>query len=339
MSKTVGFFGGKFVPVHNGHVYSMIQASTMVDELHVIVCYDEESEKEELYKDSVIPYIHPSQRARWWKEITKDMPHIHVHTVYHKNTMDIKDWEDGAFSIKEAIGKPITHVFSSEESYDEFFVKLYPESTHCLLDFKRTCHPISATQIRKEGVMRHWHHLPKVVQRYFVKKVVVVGSESCGKSTLVRNLATLYNTVFVEEHGRTYYEELGDFETFYREDFHKIAFRQKYFEEEGLKHANKVIFYDTEAIVTLRFLVEYNGVDSELLRQIANEQEYDLWLFLEDDVVFVDDGTRGYVNDRNNSTHLLKQLLKEHRVKYISIKGSFSERLSSAMKEVDKLLQ
>jgi len=96
---------------------------------------------------------------------------------------------------------------------------------------------------------------------------------------------------------------------------------------------------DTEAIVTLRFLVEYNGVDSELLRQIANEQQYDLWLFLEDDVVFVDDGTRGYVNDRNNSTYLLKQLLKEHRVKYISIKGSFSERLSSAMKEVDKLLR
>jgi len=60
-------------------------------------------------------------------------------------------------------------------------------------------------------------------------------------------------------------------------------------------------------------------------------------LFLEDDVIFVDNGTRGYVNDRNNSTHLLKQLLQEHRVPYISIKGSYLDRLLFAMKEVDKL--
>lgn len=42
MGKTVGMYGGKFLPLHMGHVYMMTKASTMVDELHIIVSYDEE---------------------------------------------------------------------------------------------------------------------------------------------------------------------------------------------------------------------------------------------------------------------------------------------------------
>ena len=44
----VGMFGGKFIPIHAGHVYAMIYASTMVNELHVIVSYDEDYEREAL---------------------------------------------------------------------------------------------------------------------------------------------------------------------------------------------------------------------------------------------------------------------------------------------------
>jgi len=39
--RKIGMYGGKFLPVHMGHVYAMIKASTMVEELHVIVSYDE----------------------------------------------------------------------------------------------------------------------------------------------------------------------------------------------------------------------------------------------------------------------------------------------------------
>jgi len=337
--KRVGFIGGKFSPIHNGHVYAMTVASCMVDELHVIVCYDEESEKKELHDNSKIPYIHHTQRARWWKEITKHLPHVHVHMVYNKNTMKIADWQQGATDIKKVIGKPITHVFSSEESYTAFFNELYPEAQHIVVDGQKERFPISSSRLRAEGVYEHWDMLPGVVQRYFIKKVVVVGSESCGKSTLVQNLALLYNTNFVEEHGRSYYEEIGDFDTFYQEDFNKIAYRQKYFEEVKLKHANKVLFCDTEALVTNRFHKEFFGTDSDLLREIACEQQYDLWLFLQDDVPFIDDGTRGYVNDQHYSTQLLKDSLDEHRIPYVIVKGSYEERLLIAMEKVDELLE
>ncbi|MBD3108446.1 AAA family ATPase [Bacillus sp. AGMB 02131] len=338
MGKTVGFYGGKFTPLHNGHVYAMLMASVMVDELHVIVCYDEDSEKNELHKDSLAPYFSYQIRARWWKEITKHMPHVQVHTVYNPNTMNIKDWQIGAEEIKRVIGKPISHVFSSDSSYDVFFETLYPEANHIVLDEKRERFPISSTVIRRDGVFAHWDMIPKAVQRYFVKKVVVIGSESCGKSTLVKNLALIYGTNYAEEQGRTYYEELNDYDYFSDEDLIRIAYRQKYFEEKAVYQSNKLLFCDTEATVTRRFYNEYLGKDHDLLREIAIQQHYDLWLFLEDDVSFVDDGTRGYVGDRTYSSQLLKRLLSEQNISYTILQGSYEERLKKAIIEIDKLL-
>jgi len=41
-----------------------------------------------------------------------------------------------------------------------------------------------------------------------IKKVVLIGSESTGKTELAKQLATKYNTVFVNEHAREYVENL-----------------------------------------------------------------------------------------------------------------------------------
>lgn len=69
--RKIGMYGGKFIPVHMGYVYAMIKASTMVEELHVIVSYDEEYEKEHYYHHSHIEAIPYKIRLRWWKQITK----------------------------------------------------------------------------------------------------------------------------------------------------------------------------------------------------------------------------------------------------------------------------
>lgn len=342
MTKKIGMYGGKFLIPHLGHVFCMTVASTIVDELHVIVSYDEEYEKRVSFKDSKVEHISYLQRVRWWKEITRDMEHVTVHAVYETNNGEFESWKAGAKAINEAIGETITHVFSSEFSYGEFFSKLYPTAEHVVIDEGRNKYPISATKLRTEGVYKHWDMLPDVVKRYFVKRVVVVGTESCGKSTLVRNLATLYNTNFVEEHGRTYFEELGSYDTF-EEDYLKIAYRQKHFEEQGLKRANKLLFIDTEALVTNRFLMTYHGYglkDTQTLFQIAESQKYDLWLFLESDVEWVDDGTRtlGEQSERDKGNDMLKGMLAIHDIDYVTVKGNYNERIKIALENVDKLL-
>lgn len=347
---TVGMYGGKFYPIHSGHVFAMTVASTMVDELHVIVSYDDEFEKNNLSKDSKLEHVGHKQRVRWWKEITKHLPHVHVHAVYETNNGNFESWQAGADGIKQAVGKPITHVFSSESSYGEFFSKLYPEAEHVVIDEDRTKYPISATKLRKEGVYKNWDLLPEVVRRHYVKKVVVVGTESCGKSTLVQNLATLYNTNHVEEYGRTFYEDMDSYETF-AEDYLKIAYKHKAMEEEALKGANKLVFIDTEANVTERFFREFhfnnfspNGERiydiTKVLYSMAEAQKYDLVIFLEPDVEWVDDGTRLLGDDvkRKSGNSVLKFLLDKHDTEYITINGDYNNRLKESIKLVDKLL-
>lgn len=337
----VGMFGGKFLPCpHMGHVYAMIRASTMVDELHVILSYDEEHEQK-LYAGSKIPHIPYRVRLRWWSQLTKDMPHVHVHAIYEQQTGDISDWARGAEAIKAAIRKPIDTVFSSEHAYTDIFAHLYPDAQHVLIDANRIAYPISGTKLRTDGVLKHWHMLPEIVKPYFAKKVVIVGTESCGKSTLVRNLANLYNTTFVEEWGRTYYERLGDCENItLLEDYPEIAFEHKYHEKTQAAKANRVLFIDTEAIVTQYYSMLYIGQRQAILDEIARMQHYDLWLFLEPDVKWVDDGTRSFGEPmlRQKNNELLKKLLAEFGVSYQTISGNYQERMDQAVRLVNELI-
>lgn len=336
----VGFYGGKFIIPHNGHLYAMIQASTMCKELHIIVSYDERYE-DSLYADNKVTKVNYKLRVRWWKQITKDMPHVHVHAVYEEQTGHIEDWQKGADGIKSAIGKPIDAVFSSEYEYDPIFARLYPEATHVIIDHQRSRFNISGTKIRQDGVLKHWDMIPSVVREHFVKKVVIVGTESNGKSTMVRNLASLYGTCYVEEIGRTFYEKMNDYNTL-PEDFSQIAVKHAHEVYKKQKEANKILFVDTEAYVTQNFSVEYEGEDVEqpLVEAIAKSQKFDLWLFLDPDVEWVDDGTRAFGDQevRERSSQRLKALLDSQGVKYQVISGNYYSRLNQAMNAVDALI-
>lgn len=336
----VGFLGGKFFPPHMGHVNAMIRASTLVDELHIIVSYDEAYEAKLCAVSGLMKPIPPTLRARWWKQLTKDMPHVKVHTVYEEQTGKIEDWAKGAAGIKAAIGKPIDVVFSSEHGYDKIFKELYPSAEHFVIDSDRKQFPISATQIRNEGAFAHWDMIPEVVRPYFNKTVVIVGTESSGKSTLVKNLANMYNTRYVEEYGRTFYERIGDEETL-PEDYQQIAFEQKFHEKHQLERANKVLFVDTEANVTNYYSQLYLKEWDDVVAAIAKAQDYDLWIFLEPDVTWVNDGYRQHGEQavREGNAGFLKEMLKANDVEYISISGDYHERLIQAKTAVDNLLK
>ncbi|MED1793103.1 multifunctional transcriptional regulator/nicotinamide-nucleotide adenylyltransferase/ribosylnicotinamide kinase NadR [Brevibacillus nitrificans] len=339
---TVGFIGGKFLPLHLGHVHAITRAACLCDELYVVLSYSQARDRKLCEKAGIqiMPY---EVRLRWLSGLAKDMENVHLLAVEDTaETDEAYDWAAGAADIRRQIGKPIDFVFSSETSYEPIFQQLYPEARHIILDAERKQVPISATRIREEGIFTHWEHIPAIVRPTFVKKVVVVGTESCGKSTLTRYLAKLYNTVFVEEYGRTVCEEVGGCETILTEEFYPhIAYGHKMKEYEAIKQANKVLFVDTEAVVTQFYSELYTGRTFSVLDQVAKEQQYDLWLYMEPDVPWVDDGLRVHGENlvRHENNEKLKRMLRERHIAYVSIAGSYHERLQQATDHVDALLQ
>ena len=270
--ETIGMFGGKFLIVHKGHVHAMRKAAAMVDKLYVIVTYNVMFEREVYFHKSKIAPIAVEQRLRWWHEITKELDNVHVYAIEETNinknadthidadTNDYAhthanvepDWESCADSIKTLIGKPIDFIFSSELSYSDYFDDLYPKAKHIIIDADRQLYLISASQLRHDGAIQHWDMLPGAVQPYFAKGVVIVGTESTCKTTLAKDLAYHYDTCYVEEAGRKFYEEINA-EIVLLEDFAQIAYEHKYHERQARKAANKIYFVDTEAITTQFF--------------------------------------------------------------------------------------
>lgn len=338
---TVGFIGGKFLPLHLGHVYTIVHASSMVDELFVVLSHSELRDRE-LCQNSKITYIPAHIRLRWLSQLTKDMHHVKVISIEDQQDNDNYDWAEGAHLIKRKIGKPIDFVFSSEIQYTDIFKELYPNATHKLIDPLRSQVNISATTIRTEGVFKHWEFIPEFVRPYFIKKIVVVGTESCGKSTLTRNLAKIYNTTYVAEYGRTLCEELGGCDgIMVKEDYQRIAYGQKMEEFKAIEKANKIVFIDTEAIVTQFYSNLYNDEHQTVLDEIAKLQDYDLWLFLEPDVKWVNDGLRvhGEESSRDRNNLHLKTLLNNRRIDYKVLSGDYESRLKGAIQYIEKLLQ
>lgn len=337
----VGFIGGKFLPLHQGHVSAITKAACMVEELYVVLSYSDQRDQS-LCQSCSFPYIPSDIRLKWLHQLTKDMENVKVIAVEDEATSDESyDWERGAFEIKQKIGKPIDMVFSSEDSYEPIFAKLYPESKHILLDPERTLFPISATKIRTKGAFACWEYLPDIVKPFFVKKVVVVGTESCGKSTLVRYLGKVFQTSYVEEYGRTVCEYLGGCDGILSEvEFQEICYQQKIKELEAQRQANKLLFVDTEAIVSQYYSHLYLGKHLDLIDAIIKTQHYDLWLFLEPDVNWVDDGYRVYGEEevRNKNNQLLKEMLEQYGIHYHTITGSYEKRLDTAIRLVNNLL-
>lgn len=339
---SVGFIGGKFLPLHMGHVYAITKAACLCDELYVVLSYSKNRDAV-LCKDSKVKEMPHEIRLRWLCQLTKDMENVRVIKVEDEYDSDeVYNWEEGARQIKKAIGKPINYIFSSENSYEEIFSRLYPEAKHVIIDSSRDRYPISATRIRAEGVYRHWEMLPEFVKPYFIKKVVIVGTESCGKSTLTRYLAKLYNTNYVEEYGRTICEELGGYDGILTKDiFSHIAYNHKVLEYDAYKKANKVVFIDTEAIVTQYYSELCLGERNPLMDIVAENQEYDLWIYLEPDVQWVNDGLRIYGDEkiRQENNLKLKEMLKSRNIQFVSMSGTYIERLSKSIELVNHLLE
>lgn len=323
---TVGFIGGKFLPFHSGHEYAILKAYEQVDKLYVILSSSEVRDKELCEKDGC-KYMPAAIRMSWLGKTFSKHDNIEIVNVEDYDGDSDYDWDKGAELIKNAIKENIDIVFSSEPEYEFHFKKNYPNAKHVIIDSDRSNYPVSATMIRRNP-FRYWNFIPEAVRPFFAKKVAIVGTESCGKTTLCKNLSKIYNTVWVPEYGR---DICYDFKNHLTEAvFDEIVINQYLQDEASLYKANKFTIIDSEAVVSQYYLGEYfKCAKSDFIAKFIEKQNIDLYIYLEPDVPWVADGIRflGTPEVRKKNNEKLKTLFEEYGIKIHCVSGNYEERL------------
>ena len=339
----LGVYFGRFLPPHRGHLYQMIEASTKCQHL-VVVISDNANQTRDICKEAGIPEISYRLRKQWISQQLQDMDHISVRVL---DETDIPvypaGWDLWSQRMREVVPEHIDAFFVGDMEYGDTLATYFPEATVELFDPARTRYPISATDIRS-NILGNWHYILGAARPFFSKKVLIAGTESCGKTTLTKCLAKLYNTSWSEEVGRYYAKEfLGNDETIYTdEDFSRIAHLQYEQDYHALRACNKVCFFDTDATYTDYFSELYMGHRNELVQKYIDHTRYDRLIYLLPDVKWVADGQRlnGDQRKRMELNDRLLNMYKEHGFgdKIVIVGGDYNQRLTQAIQLVDELL-
>ena len=327
-----GVVFGKLMPCTKGHQYLINTALNNCDKVTVIVC-------------SVIDEPIPGElRFGWVKEIYKNEKRINiVHCSEELPQYPEEDkatfWCLWADVIRRYSPEDIDCLFTSEE-YGEPFSK-YLGTSHYLVDLKRETYPVSGTAVRKDP-FGNWRHLPDVVKKYYIKRIAIVGPESVGKSTLTKNLATYFSTNFVDEYGRFVYEHNGNKVSI--DDFILISEGRQELENWVSKYSNRVVFCDTEDISTyvasqMYYPEQYYKVHDFFKKKMESSRRYDLYILLDPGVPAVQDGTRGFLNDRIIHYEMIKEELIRWNCKFVEVGGNHSDRFLSAKKLTKAILK
>jgi len=329
-----GIYGGSFNPLHISHVRCLIEAANQCQRLIVVLSHGERRHE-----------IDVRQRYRWLYHLTSHLGNVRI-LVLSDNAETKEDytaeyWHQDAEKVKAFAGEPIDVVFCGSD-YDDnsFWLRCYPQAELKIIPRDE----VSSTAIRQDP-LAHWDWLPPVVRPFYAKKVLITGSESTGKSTLTTNLAHYFNTTFLEEVGRDMSERSGTDTMMLPEDFTDILLHHKIREAQALQNANRILFEDTDCLVTLFFLGFLDGPDQPnnqaLAEAIARLNSYDLILFLEPDVTFIQDGGRSPIiaADRLAYSDQIKQIYRTHGYNFHCISGNYQSRFEQAVTLVNQLIR
>lgn len=321
---TLGFIVGKFYPPHRGHKHLIDTAREQVDRLIVMVA------------------AHPSQsiagelRKAWLEEIHPD---CEIHLVADELEDDSQQWAD--FTVAY-LGRAPDVVFTSED-YGPEYARLMG-SRHVEVDRQRRVVPISGTAIRRDP-LRHLEWLEPCVRAHFVRRVVLVGAESTGKTTLAGQLAEHYDTVWVAEYGREQWETkvagmaISDpLPAWSREEFVEIATEQQRREEQLARQAQGLLVCDTNAWATGTWFERYFQTRDPEIDAIGAAAKADLYLVPTPAVPFVQDGFRDGELIRDWMHQRFVEQLAAGSVPWQVLEGSYEDRYREAIGAIDRLL-
>ena len=187
-----------------------------------------------------------------------------------------------------------------------------------------------------------------------IKKVIIIGPESTGKSTLCQQLAEHYHTLWCPEYAREYLLKHGM--NYSYDDLLTIAKGQIRLEEETIQltignqqSANShspltthhfPLFIDTDMYVMKVWCEFVFGKCHDFILEQIKKRKYDLYLLCNIDLPWVKDELREYpdLETRGKLYGIYKDRMVSQTVPWADISGNYEERLQKAIVAVDSLL-
>jgi NadR type nicotinamide-nucleotide adenylyltransferase len=169
-------------------------------------------------------------------------------------------------------------------------------------------------------------------------KIVIIGPESTGKSTLCQQLAAHYETVWCPEYARTYLDVNGT--EYGPDDLMRIAQGQLALEEWMAAEAKPPYYFvDTDLyVMKVWFEVVFDYCPPWILKGAAT-QHCDLYLLCDTDLPWVADGMREYpdLEQRQRLFRMYKDILINDGRPWALVSGTEEERLQSAIAAIDEI--
>ena len=165
------------------------------------------------------------------------------------------------------------------------------------------------------------------------RKLILIGPESTGKTTLSTYLAKLYNFDLIAEYSREYLSKKSNSYSYV--DLKKIAIQQNQIEKDN--NSEKIII-DTD-LLTIKIWSEfkYGSCDPEIEKIISSyDRNKRYYLLLNDDIKWEYDPLRKNKNDRSEIFALHKNLLEKKGFNYSIIRGTAINRINNAIKVVEE---
>lgn len=354
MTPRHGLVIGKFYPPHMGHHLLVRTAAALCERVSVVVMA------------AHVESIPLESRVGWMREVHASDSNVRVAGVWDDHPVDLVNdaiWRahvrlmaEGARSLCDA---PIDAVFTSEAYGPELGRRL--GARHVAVDPARGLVPMSGTAVRRDPAAA-WGYLAPPVRAGLARRVVIVGPESTGKTTLAEELAEHLRsrsgsfglTRWVPEFGREFTAEFLARErgraqlegrplpcleelSWPSEAFEAIAAEQNRREEVEARAGGPVLICDTDAFATSLWHERYLGARSPAVEALA--RPHALYLLTHpDDVPFVQDGLRDGERIRRWMAEAFAARLGATGRRWRWLRGARRDRLEAAIAATDELL-
>lgn len=321
-----GLVLGKFYPFHSGHSHLIRQAQRDSDRVTVQVL------------GASVESIPLEVRAGWIRE---SHPGVRVVAAMDDAPVDFDSeaaWDEHMALIVSLLDEPVDTVFSCDAYGGELARRL--DARWVRIDEGRRINPVSGTAIRAD-VAGNWHELAPAVRAWLTARVVVLGAESTGSTTLAAALAERLGTLWVPEYGREHSEirEGGLAAPWRSDEFDLIVDRQIALEQRALREVpSPVLVCDTDVLATALWHERYVGSTAARLYAAAAAHPPLLYVLTGDEIPFEQDGMRDGEHIRHGMQQRFRDVLAAQDVPWLEVRGDVPTRVEAAASAVAPLL-